>query len=78
MTRAEKKAIQTRIAVGVWAMQAAKRAIKEPTSRPRSEGARCYGRRRSRYAPRGCSQHPKMFVEAREKAAALGYTIPTI
>ena len=78
MTRAEKKALQARAAVGVLAIQAAKRAVKASI---RADGGKLWdftGREITLRAEALLKERPEMFAEAREKAAALGYAIPTI
>jgi hypothetical protein len=78
MTRQERKAIQARAAVGVLATQAAKRVVK---ARIRADGGKLWdftGREITIRAEAWLAEHPEMFAEAREKAVALGYAIPTI
>ena len=78
MTRQERKAIQARAAVGVLAMQAAKREVK---AQIRARGERLCnftGRDITLRAEAWLAEHPEMFAEAREKAVTLGYAIPTI
>ena len=59
-------------------MQAAKREVK---AQIRARGERLWdftGRDITLRAEAWLAEHPEMFAEAREKAVALGYAIPTI
>ena len=71
MTRAEQKAIQARIAVRVWAMQAAKRAIKNQL---RAQGLRLHDLTAKELTLRAeiwLAWHPEIVEEARVRAASL-------
>ena len=73
MTRTERRAIQARIAVSVFAMQAAKRAIKNQL---RAQGLRLHDLTAKELTLRAeiwLAWHPELIAEAREKAQALGY-----
>ena len=73
MTRAEKEEMQARIAVGVFAMQAAKNAVKKHI---RAQGLRVLDFTAKEIALRAealLKEHPEMIAQARERAAALGY-----
>ena len=77
MTRAEKKALQARLAVRVLAQLAAKNAVKHQI---RAQGLRLHdfaAKEINMRAEAWLLAHPEMFEEARAKAARLGYTIPT-
>jgi hypothetical protein len=70
--------MQARIAVRVLAVQAAKREVK---ARIRAEGSRLCeftGREITIRAEAMVKERPELIAEARVKAAALGYAIPTI
>jgi hypothetical protein len=76
MTRAEKKAIQARIAVGVWAQLAAKREVK---ARIRAEGLRLCeftGREITIRAEALLKERPEFITEAWERAKEMGYLEP--
>jgi hypothetical protein len=78
MTRAERRAIQARIAVGVWAMQAAKRAIKNQL---RAQGLKLWdftGREITIRAEALLKERPEFMTEAWEKARAMGYLGPSV
>ena len=75
-TRAERRAMQARAAVGVFAMQAAKRAIKNQL---RAQGLRVHdlsARDLTLRAEMWLAWHPALLAEAREKAVELGYALP--
>jgi hypothetical protein len=73
MTRAEKKAIQARVAVRTLARLAARDAVKA--------SIRAYGLKLHNFSARDISlwaevwieEHPQIFAEARAKAVRLGY-----
>jgi hypothetical protein len=76
--KAERRAQQAQIAVRVWAHCAAKREVK---ARIRAEGHRIAeftGREITIRAEALLKERPEFIAEARVKAAALGYAIPTI
>ena len=78
MTRQERKAQLARAAVATLAVVAAKKAVK---ARIRADGLKLWdftGREITLRAEAWLLEHPEMFAEARAKAAALGYAIPTI
>jgi hypothetical protein len=73
MTRAERKALQARVAVRVFAKQAAKRAI---TNQIRAKGERISDYSNKDLTLRAeawLEAHPELIVEARATAASLGY-----
>ena len=73
MTRAEKKAMQARVAVRVLAQLAAKAAIK---AQIRAQGLRLHdftARDIAIQAEAWLAAHPEMIAEARAKAASLGW-----
>ena len=73
MTRAEQKAQQARIAVGVLAHQAARKAVKNQL---RAQGLRVHeltARELTLRAEIWLAWHPEIVEEARVRAAALGY-----
>ena len=73
MTRAEQKALQGRIAVSVFAMQAAKRAVKNQL---RAQGLRLHdlsARDLTLRAEVWLAWHPELIADARARAEALGY-----
>jgi hypothetical protein len=76
MTRAERKAIQARVAVRVLAQLAAKNAVKNHI---RSQGLRLWdftSKDITLWAEIWLRVHPEMFAEARARAAELGYGPP--
>jgi hypothetical protein len=78
MTRQERKAVQARAAVATLAVLAAKRAVK---AKIRADGFRIWdysGREITLRAEALLKERPELIAEARVKAAALGYAIPTI
>jgi hypothetical protein len=73
MTRAEKEAIQARVAVRVFALQAARDAMKASI---RAHGLKLHSfsaRDLSVWAEVWLEEHPETFAEARAKAVKLGY-----
>jgi len=73
MTRAEKRAVDGRIAVSVLAHQAAKRAIKNQL---RAQGLRLHelsARGLTLRAEIYLAWHPELIAQARAKAVELGY-----
>jgi hypothetical protein len=76
MTRAEKKALQARVAVRVLAQLAAKNIVKNQI---RSQGLRLHdfaAKDITRRAEAWLEAHPELIVEARAKAVRLGYALP--
>ena len=73
MTRAERRAIQARIAIGVWAQLAAKEVVK---AQIRAQGLRLWdftGKEITLRAEALLKERPELIAQARERAAALGY-----
>ena len=73
MTRAERRALQARIAVSVCAMQAAKRAVKNQI---RAQGLRVHeltARELTLRAEMWLAWHPELIAQARERVVELGY-----
>jgi hypothetical protein len=71
--KAERKAMQARIAVAVWAQYAAKKLVKKQI---RAQGLRVHdftAREITLRAEAWLEAHPEMLAEARAKAASLGY-----
>jgi hypothetical protein len=78
MTRAEKKAMQARVAVRVLAQMTAKNAVKNQI---RAQGLKIWDFTSKEITLRAeamLKEHPEMIAEARAKAASLGYAVPTI
>ena len=76
MTRAERKAIQARVAVRVLAQLAAKNAVKHQI---RAQGLKLWDFTAKEIAIRAEAwllAHPEMIAQAQAKAVKLGYTIP--
>jgi hypothetical protein len=73
MTKAERKALQARVAVRVLAQQAAKNIVK---SQIRAQDLKLHdfaAKDITLRAEAWLEAHPEMIAEAREKAARLGY-----
>ena len=73
MTRAEEKARRARVAVAVFAMGAAKEAVK---AQIRAQGLKLYdfaAKDITLRAEAWLKAHPELIVEARAKAVRLGY-----
>jgi hypothetical protein len=76
--KAERRAQQAQIAVRVWAQLAAKREVKKQIS-ARGERVGDYSHRDLVLRAEALlKERPEFIAEARVKAAALGYAIPTI
>ena len=75
MTRAEEKARRARVAVAVFALMAAKNVVKDQI---RAQGLKLHdfaAQEITQRAEAWLAAHPEMIVEARAKAARLGYAI---